>query len=260
MKLARYWTREPGEAVGPDGRRVRVVSRGWSEESIDQAAAVARDLATRVAQRIALGAMPERQYSYGDRPLPEPVLREFADGAGRRAVITRNMYGALVLNAQNLMFIDVDRDSPAIMNEFQSASQANNLAVRAYKTAAGYRLLITDRVYQPGSPESEAVLGQFGADPLYVRLCRMQQSFRARLTPKPWRCGSVQPPVQFPFSTPRDEAQFNQWEAQYRAAASRYATCRYLASFGGVRIAPEFEELVWEHDQETKANSQHALA
>lgn len=259
MKLARYWTRQQGEAIGPRGR-IRVVSRGWSQESMDQAAAVARDVATRVAQRIAFGAPPSREYMYGDRPLPEPILRVFADGAQQRAVVTRNMYGALVLNTQNLMFIDVDRDGPGIMDEFQLASQANGLAVRAYKTAAGYRLLVTDRGLEPGTPQSEGLLAVFGADPLYMRLCRMQQSFRARLTPKPWRCGSVQPPVQFPFTTSRDEAQFNEWETKYRAAASPYATCRYLASFGGVRIAPEFEELVWEHDQETRANSQHALA
>jgi hypothetical protein len=27
------------------------------------------------------------------------------------------------------------------------------------------------------------------ADPDYVRLCAVQECYRARLTPKPWRCG-----------------------------------------------------------------------
>src|SRR2546425_2082787 len=132
MKLAHYWTRQPGEAIAPDGRRIRVVSRGWSDENIQQAAAVARDVAQRVARRIASGEMKSQQYMYGVRPLPEPILREFANGGSPRAVITRNMYGALVMNAQDLMFVDVDREDRAVMNDIQRVAEANGLAARVY--------------------------------------------------------------------------------------------------------------------------------
>ena len=260
MKLAHYWTRQQGEAVGDDGRRIRVVSRGWSDESLEQAAAVARNVAQRVAQRIASGEIKSQQYMYGDRPLPEPVLRQFQNGATPRAVITRNMYGALVMNTQDLMFVDVDREENRTISDIQRITEANGLAARLYKTAAGYRLLITDVPFQPGSPQSENLLRQFGSDPLYVRLCQMQQSFRARLTPKPWRCGLPVPPVDFPYQTPQEEARFREWEARYRATSAAYSSCRYMTTFGGVRIAPQFEDLVYEHDQETKATSQLPLA
>ncbi len=98
------------------------------------------------------------------------------------------------------------------------------------------------------------MLQQYDADPLYVRLCRLQQSFRARLTPKPWQCGLRVPPASFPFDTPQQESRFRAWDADYAATAARYATCRYLTTFGG-RIAPAFEELIRFHDQETKAGT-----
>lgn len=109
MKLARYWSKERGEAVGPGGR-VSAVARGWSNASIEQARQVAGDLAQKVAARLASGQTERKQYFYGDRPLPEPITREMGDGA----VVTRNAYGSLVLNVRDLMFVDIDRqDQPA---------------------------------------------------------------------------------------------------------------------------------------------------
>src|SRR5437868_9405110 len=100
MKLARFWTRQTAEAIGLDGERVRAVARGWSDQSVEAAAAVGRDMAQRVAQKLAAGAMKGGHYLYGDRPLPEPILYEFQNGGfDPRAAITRNVYGALVMNA-----------------------------------------------------------------------------------------------------------------------------------------------------------------
>ena len=268
MKLARFWTRQPGEAVGPGGQRIRVVSRGWSNDSKEAAAALARDMAGRVAERIASGRQPAREYQYGERPLPEPILRQFADGAGGpRAVVTRNLYGALVLNTQDLMFVDIDRDSsrgtgqagdlvssvmslfgrkaaPAqppgdpVVADVQRVAERHGRAVRIYITAAGYRAIVTNIGFQSDNPQTEALLREFGADPLYIRLCKMQQSFRARLTPKPWRAGLGTPPVSFPFETPQEEGRFRSWEASYTATIARFATCKYVAHVGAGGIAP----------------------
>lgn len=257
MKLARYWARDQGEAVNAQGQRVRAVARGWSDESVDAARARAREIAGRVAQRILTHPGDRNQYQYGDRPLPEPVVREFSDAAK----VTRNAYGALVLNTDNLMFVDIDRqDANGVMALVKGVAERHDFSARVYQTAAGYRALIANASLEAATPATEALLNEFGADSMYVRLCRLQQSFRARLTPKPWRCGFGKPPVNFPFETPQAEAQFRRWEAEYNAKAAPYATCRYLSTFGGIRIAGTFEEQIFYHDQETKASSNLPLA
>ena len=257
MKLARYWTKERAEAAGPAGR-VSAFARGWSNASIEDARQVARDLAQKVAARLASGRNDRKQYLYGDRPLPEPVIREMAGGA----VVTRNAYGSLVMNTTDLMFIDIDRDGPPAEQVplIQRVADSNGLAARVYKTAAGYRALITSERIQAGSPQSDVLLQQFGADPLYVRLCHMQESFRARLSAKPWRCGSTVPPVTFPYINAQEEARFRQWESQDTPAAARYATCHFLTWIGPGRMDPGLEDLVYDHDVETKASSMQPLA
>ena len=289
MKLARYWTRSEAEAPDRKGRIIRAVARGWSNESMEAARTVARD----IAQRLAQGDFPTRgaQYLYGDRPLPEPVLREFqGNGDGPRAIVTRNVYGAEVLNTRDLMFVDIDKpyhppapipsiltmglralfgksapappvqtDDPAI-TKIRGVAERNNLAGRVYKTAGGYRVLITSTGFTPVDPRSEDLLRQFAADELYIRLCRVQESFRARLTPKPWRCGLPNPPVMFPFETPQDQSRFTDWERTYTVTGERFRTCQYVASFGSGSVASGFEELIQFHDQETKAASVLPLA
>jgi hypothetical protein len=218
-----------------------------------------------VAEKIASGRSARGGYLYGDRPLPEPVLHEFRSyGSAPSAVVTRNMYGALVLNTRDLMFVDIDREdgspSQRVVNEIQNISARAGLAARVYRTAAGYRLLITNAGFDSASEVSQSVLRQFGSDPLYVRLCKLQQSFRARLTAKPWRCGLGLPPAKFPFETPQEEARFREWEARYTAAVARYATCQYLTSVGDPGVHPAFEELVDYHDRECKATTALPLA
>ncbi len=290
MKLARFWTRQAGEALDRNGRRIRVSSRGWSNDSVDSAAVMARDLAHRAAERVASGQPKSNRYGYGDRPLPEPVVREFQDSRETpNAVVTRNAYGALVMNARDMMFVDIDRqDSPVttsggnllsglfsffgggkavpsapsetVVAGLHRVAERNNLTVRVYQTAAGYRVLVLSAPFQPGSGQSEALLREFDSDALYIRLCKIQESFRARLTPKPWRCGLPNPPVSFPFETSEAESQFMAWEAKYRTACAKFASCRFVGSFGGGAAVPGFEELVRYHDLESRAGSGLPLA
>jgi len=281
MKLARYWSRDTGEAGG-----MRVVARGWSDESVDAARARARDIARRVAERLMVNPGIRNQYQYGDRPLPEPVLREFSGAA-----VTRNAYGALVLNTDDLMFVDIDvelhdaaagpenlvskvfslfaKPAPAataappahpVLDSVQRVAERHGLSARVYKTAAGCRAIITDRKFQAGSAEAEALLREFGADPMYVRLCRLQASFRARLTPKPWRCNFRQPAEAFPFETPQAQANFQRWEEEYNRRAGNFATCQFLTAVGQGRTEAAFADLIGYHDQETKAGSAQPLA
>ena len=270
MKIARFWTRAEEEWNG-----VRVTARGWSDESIDAARAKAREIARRVAERVAAGADKSARYPYGDRPLPEPVIREFPG-----AKVTRNVYGALVLNTDRMMFVDVDRKnqpsssggfmaslfgkpktpSGSVIDELKAVAGRHDLSGRIYETAAGYRLLITSAAFEAGSNETEVLLGEFKADPLYMRVCRMQESFRARLTPKPFRMEYSTPPVDFPYETPAAQAEQDRWVRGYDALAAAFATCKLVDTFGAGKTLPEFGELIQYHDEQTKAGSSMALA
>jgi hypothetical protein len=281
MKTARYWTRGEAEAVGQAGS-FRAMARGWSDESIEAARSKAVEMARRIAQRVTGGAASGPKYPYGDRPLPEPVLREFDGDHNRRAMVTRNAYGALVLNTDHMMFADVDRraaapakggllaslfgksktepvDDPLIEN-MRAVTDRHKLAARLYQTAAGYRLIVTSAPFQAGSTEAETLLAEFHSDPLYIRLCRMQESFRARLTPKPWRCQFHVPPVEFPFETADDRSRFENWEREYHAKSAAFATCRFISELGSGGVNPDFRDLIDYHDQESKALAPHKLA
>ncbi len=59
---------------------------------------------------------------------------------------------------------------------------------RIYRTRAGLRLLATHALFDPETAAADGVFDALGADPLYRQLCKTQKCFRARLTPKYWRC------------------------------------------------------------------------
>jgi hypothetical protein len=86
-------------------------------------------------------------------------------------------------------------------------------------------------------------------DPLYVKLCSVQECFRARLTPKFWRCGATRPPVRFPWADDAQELRMREWEAAYHAAADRYATCELVATLGSLGTTAEAERIMAVHDE-----------
>ena len=140
-------------------------------------------------------------------------------GQAGQAVITRNRYGALVLNAEQLMFIDIDtpemvKGEPGFLQkllgkkfvwrtlstngkrafedqkikEIESFCQAHSdFGCKVYKTFGGIRVIATHQSYTADSQETQKLFDALGCDPLYQKLCQSQKCFRARLTPKRWR-------------------------------------------------------------------------
>lgn len=63
------------------------------------------------------------------------------------------------------------------------------LIYRVYRTHSGCRVICT-RIAVPREDHgwmAERVMQFLRADPDYIKLCRHQKYYRARLTPKPWR-------------------------------------------------------------------------
>lgn len=280
MNIPRFWAPARGEARR--GRRtLALLSWGWSDESRAEAEARARESLARLVERVLRGEdLPRGGYGYGTRPLREEIAEELRGADGEvAAVVTRNAYGALVLNAARALFIDVDLPparrtglfqrwfgpsepdpADAVLERLRETLRAQpGVSFRLYRTAAGFRVLATDPLYQPGDPASRTLLEKAGADPAFVRLCGLQQSFRARLTPKPWRCGRPLPPGRYPREDAA-AARFARWLADYEAASASFATCRFLECVGRERVDPELAPLLRLHDEVSGASSGRPLA
>jgi hypothetical protein len=284
MKIARYWARGVADAHQPDGQTLRIACWRWSEHSQAEAQQRADEAARDAAKRVAAGGALLRGYGYTDRPPREEIVKEIQDRDGQTlATVTRNSYGSLILNTRQLMFIDVDLPAEqlgaGLMRGFKrlwgrhepdrtvllrerlanTASLHSAYTTRLYQTHAGFRCAIVNQPIPPAGSESESLFAAFEADPLYVRLCTSQQSYRVRLTPKFWRCGASRPPHRYPWESAAQQQQYREWEAAYEQRCAAYATCRFLQQFGRQPIAAEFEVLIQLHDHMTRAEAPHAL-
>ena len=272
MKIPKYWASGQATVQDARGRELKLSCWRWSDVSQVEAAQAAEAHARDITQRFAASQRLDR-YAYADRPLREEIVEPLADAGGREAaIITRNSYGALVLNAARVMFIDIDFDAKEKPGPFLALRQLTGKgalsqltrqldriedwsrqhpqwSIRVYRTFGGLRGLITNELFEPTDPSSIEVLTSLNSDPLYVRLCKAQECFRARLTPKPWRCGVTPPPSRYPWPTSTAEVAQRQWEQNYEYAANRYTTCQLVKELGARTMHPEIARIVAIHDQ-----------
>lgn len=267
----------------------------WSNNSQAEAQASADEAAQKLAALIKSGGVSALRHKYygTDRPLREQVLRRIGtESDGTEAVLTRNSYGCVVLNTARVMFVDVDLPQseapsaggnwfgrifgrkktlapsplgPDVMKEEllfragRAVEREREWGWRVYRTRAGYRLLATHKLFDPADP-ADVVFTELGADPLYRQLCQAQSCYRARLTPKPWRCGVRKLSHPWPWRSSRAEELFKQWENRYLAAVRDYATCELIATVGNPEIHPGIQPIVALHDETTRAMSKLPLA
>jgi hypothetical protein len=235
MHFPRFWAR---------GRSGPATCWRWSDTSRDDAQHQADARAVELERLFASGK-PFDRYTYGDRPLREEIVHAVGD-----AVVTRNLYGALVLNTGRAMFIDIDSEHESHARSALRAWAARHaeLGVRVYRTAAGLRGLVTSHTFDPKSEQALALLRDADSDPLYVMLCKAQSSFRARLTAKPWRCAMRPPPARWPFEDSAGEQRFRAWQAEYERASSRYSACELIETLGVGGDHPEVAAIASLHD------------
>lgn len=282
MHFPRHWAKATAEAVDAAGSQLVLSCWRWSESSVTEARELAVKAAQALAARVArTGELPRGHY-YTDRPLREEVLRriESADGA-LLGLVTRNAYGCEVLNTEKVMFVDVDLPepdaaAPSLLGKLFGARKPQApveldrvrafvkarpaWGFRVYRTRAGLRLLATHAQLEPDSPEARGVFEALGADPLYVELCKAQASYRARLSPKPWRIELQVPHQRWPFEDAQQEQAFADWLTKYGHAARGYATCAFVEAVGSSQVDPAVAKIVALHDQATGVGSGKPLA
>lgn len=227
------------------------------------------------------GEFDPRSYLYGRSLLREELLEEIPGSRGATVAIrTRNRYGAEVLNAANALFIDVDLPEDSLGSRVialfsgkpmalerrvldrvrRALESVSGASFRVYRTAAGFRVLGTDRLYEPGAEAVVELMRAAGTDPEFMTLCRVQQCFRARLTPKPWRIDHPKPPTSFPFASGADEARMRRWRETYDAARERHAVCRFVEEVGPRRVHADMARVLELHDRATRAGDDLPLA
>jgi hypothetical protein len=276
MRIPRYWSK--GESVGSRGNDVSCWR--WSDVSVEDAK---READTRAAELVRIfesGVQLKTAYGY-DRPLREEII-EAVPGKTAPAIITRNAYGVLVLNTANAMFLDIDCSAPSPMRRIarrllsprgspsaeeqrlggiqQWASVHPNLGMRIYRTFAGFRCLITNQIFDLADDATIQLLAGSGSDPLYIRLCKTQGCFRARLTPKPWRCGVPRPPNRYPWTNPAEESHFRNWLTAYEQSIQRYCVCRFVRHLGPQEVHRDIQPILDLHDRRVCDDSGRPLA
>lgn len=275
MHFPKYWAKShwSGEV---SGQHVERDSWGWSDTSEEDAKRRGVELARRAAS--ADWSKKKDLYLYTDRPLREEVLTTLEG-----AIISRNSYGAEILNCDSLVFVDVDLPTqPTSSGGFLSGIFGKKRAAvaspeqekleklrhwqrlngrysfRVYRTAGGLRYLLINSTLDPSARKS--LFDSTDCDPRYAKLCDIQKSFRARLTPKPWRMGLPSPKYRFPYSNDEQRSAAERWVGEYDNAATQFATCKYLETIGDGKTATEFVELVSQHDLKTSAERDLPLA
>ena len=292
MKFPKYWAKGSTEfspdvrnpQTGQDGGRFSCW--GWSDVSVGEAEKKGVERAAAAEKTIRERGWAADKYSYGDsdRPFREEVLEQWVDGdEDPYAVVSVNSYGCKVLNTNSVMFVDVDLPEPgcsALLKhmvkslfgsggpspreamEGEALAKLRDLAqsdskfgVRVYRTSAGMRYLLTHIHADPASATTSRIMGLLGADPLYVKLCERQECFRARLTPKPWRCGMRSAHKFFPWADKAAEERFRDWEREYLEKSQEFASCHFVTQIGVDAVDAKIDRVLDFHDKQTKALS-----
>jgi len=275
MQFPKFWARSSGEYS----------CWGWSDQSAEDAKRLAQSRSIKMAAAIKAGGARNKVGYYAVGPLREEVLQELGS-AEARSVVTRNAYGCKVLNTSQIMFVDIDvaqketqaggffaglfgkksnaeekTEESAQLTKLESWLRINpSWGFRAYRTAGGLRLIATQGFFDPVSSECQRVFEALGCDPLYQRLCKTQASFRARLTPKPWRCDFYAAAWRWPWVDDKSKNLYLKWQAGYEKNCQNYSTCKFVAQYGAHSVQPEIAEIIKFHDQICKVESELPLA
>lgn len=267
MRIFKYWA-EVTEDLEVGKTTQKSTSFGGSNTSVEDAKNDARKR-LRGIQEIILGRK-SRIESYEAN-----ILEEIVKVIDQDNIITRNRYGALILNCKNLMFIDADqypktlldllfrnkmtRKELTLAKVLKVATQTKyaHLGFRVYETSQGYRIIVTNQEFDPRGPESDKLMKAFKADRLYGFLCRKQNCYRARLTPKPYRIKQKGIKVIFPNRSPEQEALLRKWISEYNLKLKKYSVCKLIEQIGSVN---SHERIIEIHDQLTGIDRSGKLA
>jgi len=203
----------------------------------------------------------------------EEILRIIDDHLS----ITRNRYGASILNTENMMILDIDKPRMIIGDLFKrknaqlakvrifntvrklaATPKYKEYSFRLYETYQGSRVIVLGKDFDPRDRETKRMMDEFNCDPLYTFLCIRQGCYRARLTPKPYRMKMRGYKVKFPREG--DDSEFQQWLSQYELNSRNFNDFnagRFIEQIGMNHCLSDVIRL---HDEMTGINFRQPLA
>jgi hypothetical protein len=268
MKIYKYWVTEK-QRISIDGTPQEIVCYGGSNISMEDARLKAREKAQKIERKIA-----------GEKHLFEEyeveIREELLQTIDECSVITRNRYGARVLNVEKLMIMDIDKPKTTggglaglfkkkdtrppkeqifDMVKTLATTKYTDLAFRLYETFQGARVIVLGRDFDPQDSTTKKIMDEFNCDPLYTMLCVRQGCYRARLTPKPSRMKFRGFKVKYPREG--DESEFQRWVSEYESMSRNFTVCKFIEQVGGSYSLPEVVRL---HDDVTGVGYPQRLA
>jgi len=266
MKIYNYWVTEK-QSILIDGVEQEITCYGGSNLSEEEARTRAREKAEKVKRKI---KGEKHLFDAYEAEIREEILQIIDD----HTAITRNRYGAQVLNAEKLLILDIDKPKASFGDLFRKkdagqdkvkifemvkklASTPNyqRYGFRMYETYQGARVIVLGRDFDPRDTDTGKLMSEFNSDPLYMTLCQKQGCFRARLTPKPYRMNLRRYKVQFPRQG--NEAELQQWLAEYERESRSFNVCRFIEQVGARHSISDVVQL---HDEISGANYRQPLA
>lgn len=266
MKIYKYWVPEK-QNILIDGVEQDITCYGGSNVSVEDALRKAKEKAEKVKRKI---RGEKHLFDEYEVEIREEILRIIDD----RSIITRNRYGAQVLNAEYLLILDIDKPKASFGDLFKkkdagqeklkifemvkklaSIPKYQQYGFRLYETYQGARVIVLGKDFDARDRDTGEMMGEFNCDRLYTTLCQKQGCFRARLTPKPQRMKMRRYKVQFPREG--EESELRQWLADYERESRSYCVCKFIEQVGARH---QVNKVVQFHDDLTGANFRQPLA
>ena len=264
MKIYKYWTIEK-QKILIDGAEQEVTCYGGSNVSMEDARGKAREKAQKIQRKIA-----------GERHLFEnyevEIREELLQTIDDHSVVTRNRYGARVLNVESLMILDIDKPKPSgglfkkkdtrppkeqifEMVKTLASTKYKELGFRIYETYQGARVIVLGKEFNPRDGSTKKMMDEFNCDPLYTMLCVRQGCYRARLTPKPSRMKFRGYKVKYPREG--DDSEFQNWVSEYENMSRSFSVCKLIEQAGTSQYVTDVVRL---HDDVTGVSYPQQLA
>lgn len=267
MKTFKHWIIEK-QTILIEGQKKEITCYGGSNVSVEDARRAALEKAEKVQRKIAGEKQLFEDYQVEIR---EEVLKTVGD----HAVITRNRYGAQVLNVEKLMILDIDEPKPVgglgglfkkrdkrtrkadifDMVRKLATTKYGQFGFRIYETFRGARVIVLGKDFDPRDSQTKTMMDEFNCDPLYTLLCQKQDCYRARLTPKPSRMRLRGYKVKFPREA--NDSQFEQWLTEYENLSRNFSVCKLVEQVGAMQSIPDVVRL---HDEITGVGYPQRLA